>query len=81
MACCGQQRALASGNGRDVETKRSSRPISRAVLYEYSGATRMTVTGAASGLRYRFEQPGAKVQVDSRDVHSMAGLPNLRRLR
>jgi hypothetical protein len=40
----------------------------------------MTVTGPASGVKYRFEQPGAKAQIDSRDVYSMAGLPNLRRL-
>ena len=40
----------------------------------------MTVLGPVSGLKYRFGQPGAKVQIDSRDVFSMAGLPNLRRL-
>jgi hypothetical protein len=80
MACCGQRRALASVNGGVVETKRSGRPISHAALYEYTGTTSMTVGGPVSGLRYRFGHPGAKVQVDSRDVYSMAGLPNLRRL-
>jgi hypothetical protein len=81
MACCGQMRGLASASGRAVETNQRPRPTRRSVLYEYTGTTGMTVTGPVSGLKYRFEQPGHKVQVDSRDVSSMAGLPNLRLLR
>jgi hypothetical protein len=80
MACCGQRRALASTNGKAVGANRSP-PIPRGVLYEYTGTSRMTVTGSVSGLKYLFGQPGARVQVDPRDVFSMAGLPNLRRLR
>jgi hypothetical protein len=49
-------------------------------LYEYVGATGMTVTGPLSGAQYRFAHPGAKVQIDPRDASSMAGLPNLRRI-
>jgi hypothetical protein len=81
MACCGQRRALASASGRMVEVKPPSRAPSRVALYEYTGNTGMTVTGAVSGMKYRFEQPGSKVQIDSRDVSSLAGLPNLRRSR
>ena len=80
MACCGQKRALVATNGRAAEAKRSPRAISRVALYEYTGTTRMTVTGPVSGSKYRFEQPGATAQVDSRDIYSMAGLPHLRRL-
>jgi hypothetical protein len=84
MACCGQKRALAAANGRAVEAQRSEaqrpRPASRVALYQYTGTTGMTVLGRVSGLKYRFGQPGATVQVDPRDVASMAGLPNLRRL-
>jgi hypothetical protein len=40
----------------------------------------MTVIGSISGTRYRFDQPGAKVQIDRRDLSSLAGLPNLSRL-
>jgi hypothetical protein len=80
MVCCGQRRALASGNGRTVEANRPPRPVARVALYEYTGTTGMTVMGPLSGRRYRFAQPGAKVQVDSRDVSSLAGLPNLRRV-
>ena len=80
MACCGQRRAVAAGSGQAVEAGRPRRQISRAALYEYTGATGMTVSGAVSGMRYRFAAPGSKVQIDSRDVSSLAGLPNLRRL-
>lgn len=80
MACCGQMRSLASANGGAVKANRPPQQGSRAALYEYTGTAGMTVTGPVSGLKYRFGQPGAKVQVDSRDVSSMAGLPNLRRL-
>ena len=78
MACCGQRRAMAAGSGRAIEPTRP-RPVSRAVLYEYTGSTGMTVSGPVSGLKYRFAGPGSKLQIDSRDVASLAGLPNLRR--
>ena len=81
MACCGQKRALAVAGGRAVEKKPAGRPVSRMVLFEYTGAAGMTVTGVASGGKYRFDQPGAQVQIDPRDVFSLAGLPNLRRIR
>jgi hypothetical protein len=80
MACCGQRRGLASVTGKAVEAHRPPRSVSRVVLYEYTGITRMTVQGTVSGLSYRFEQPGAKLQIDARDASSMAGIPNLRRL-
>jgi hypothetical protein len=53
---------------------------SRSVLYEYIGATGMTVTGPTSGQRYRFGAPGSRLQIDPRDASSFAGLPNLRRV-
>jgi hypothetical protein len=81
MACCGQRRAMAAGSGKVTQANRPPRPVSHSALYEYTGATGMTVTGSGSGLRYRFNQPGSKVQIDTRDIASMAGLPNLRRVR
>ncbi|MGA7239782.1 MAG: hypothetical protein WBY44_29145 [Bryobacteraceae bacterium] len=71
---------MAAGSGRAIQANRLPRPVSHGALYEYTGATGMTVTGSASGMKYRFGQPGSKVQIDSRDVSSMAGLPNLRRV-
>jgi hypothetical protein len=81
MACCGQRRALALTNGRLAEANHRPRPVPPSALYEYTGATGMTVVGPISGRTYRFAQPGARVQVDARDIPSMTGLPNLRLLR
>ncbi len=38
----------------------------------------MTVIGPISGIRYRFEGPGARLEVDPRDRRSLAAVPNLR---
>jgi len=78
--CCGQGRGRVATSGRVAVAMRGPRPISSAALYEYTGATGMTVMGPISGARYRFDRPGAKVQIDGRDVSSLAGLPNLRRV-
>ena len=80
MPCCGQIRAQASAIGKMAEAGRAPRPVSRGALYEYTGATGMTVIGPVSGTKYRFAETSAKVQIDPRDVSSMTGLPNLRRL-
>jgi hypothetical protein len=48
------------------------------VCFEYVGQTRMTVIGGATGRRYRFDRPGARVTVDPRDRPSLAAVPNLR---
>jgi hypothetical protein len=80
MACCGQRRAQVAGTGRGVGSARVIQRPSKIALYEYTGATGMTVTGPVSGAKYRFAQPGAKVQIDPRDLSSMTGLPNLRRI-
>ena len=47
--------------------------------FEYTGRTALTAIGVATGLRYRFASPGARVAVDSRDAPSMMAVPNLRR--
>jgi hypothetical protein len=35
--------------------------------FEHIGKTGLTVTGAVTGRRYRFDQPGSRVTVDPRD--------------
>ncbi|BDI05255.1 hypothetical protein [Sphaerotilus microaerophilus] len=47
-------------------------------LFEYIGATGLTVIGPASGRRYRFERPGAQVGIDARDRGALERLPQLR---
>jgi len=80
MPCCGQGRAAAATSGALAKPPERPWPSQSLVLYEYTGATGMTVRGPRSGVTYRFGHPGAKVAIDPRDVASMAGLPNLRRV-
>ncbi len=80
MTCCGQGRSKAAMNGKLTGPARRPAPVSSAILYQYTGTTGMTVIGPISGIRYRFDQPGAKVQIDRRDLSSLTGLPNLSRL-
>ena len=49
-------------------------------VFEYVGATGLTVFGTVSGARYRFARPGARVTVHGRDADAMATLPNLKRV-
>ena len=42
--------------------------------FEYVGKTAMAVTCSESGRRYHFASPGARVEVDSRDVDSLASV-------
>jgi hypothetical protein len=47
-------------------------------LFEYVGATALTVIGPASGLRYRFDRPGARLAIDPRDRIALEAVPLLR---
>jgi len=53
-------------------------PAKPRALFEYVGATALTVVGPATGLRYRFERTGARLQVDPRDRAALEALPQLR---
>lgn len=48
------------------------------VIFEYVGDTGMTVVGPVTGKRYRFDRPGARVEVDLRDRRPLTGVPRLR---
>ena len=47
-------------------------------VFEYVGATALTVIGPASGLRYRFERTGARLAVDPRDRGALDHVAQLR---
>jgi hypothetical protein len=54
-------------------------PIPRGYAYfEYAGRSGITVIGAVTGRRYRFERPGARVAVDPADRPSVARVPRLK---
>lgn len=88
MSCCGQKReqfqiqqhAPDSPQGRPL-----GRPFPRAapplkVVFEYSGQPPIVVVGPVSGIRYRFDGSGARVEVDPRDRRSLAVTPRLRQV-
>jgi len=49
-----------------------------AFVFEYFGATGMTVIGPVTGRSYRFDRPGAKLAVDPRDAPGLGAVPNVR---
>jgi hypothetical protein len=57
--------------------KPGNSPSPAAASFVYGGKTGMTVVGPVSGRIYRFERPGAQVNVDSRDRFLLASIPQL----
>ena len=92
MACCGQKRSQITTQAMQAtQVRRHTSPVRQpsvrpqvvarqAVSFQYVGASVLTTTGAISGRFYRFGQPGAVLEVDSRDASSLATIPNLRKL-
>ncbi len=72
--CCGK-----AGASRNVPRERAGRETS--VELTYVGGTALTVVGPASGVRYRFDRPGARVRVDARDVAPLLAIGRLARAR
>ena len=84
MSCCGgKRRFLEMQNPVNPVREPSPRMAETepAVLFEYVGNTGLTATGPFTGRLYRFDGTGAQVEVDARDVPSLMGVPNLRKVR
>jgi hypothetical protein len=88
MSCCGQRRAQLSGSAptrpggtapRTDDAAPGQRPVLR-LVYEYMGPSALTVSSPHTGRRYRFDRPGARIEVDPRDRPLVAQLPQLRRV-
>lgn len=86
MGCCGKKReqflaGVRTGppsNTRPSVVQHLQPATHDRVFFEYLGNTGMTVVGPATGKRYRFDRPGARLEVDLRDRRSLATVPNLR---
>lgn len=50
-------------------------------VFEYAGATALTLVSPVTRKSYRFEHPGAQVAVDVRDRSWVAFVPNLKPVR
>ena len=86
MACCGGARKQVYANNAITDAKDESgaggiRAVPQTVVsFEYVGERGLTVAGPITRRRYRFESPGARVEVDARDAPSFVAVPNLRRV-
>lgn len=82
MGCCGGKRQQYQTYAGTV--RRSARPAPDAaaprVFFEYVGGTAIAVIGPVSGLRYVFDGPGARAEVDPRDRRALAGVAGLREI-
>jgi hypothetical protein len=89
MSCCGSKRqqqfplpprpAATNSGISSVPTGVPGRVQQTVMFFTYEGETALTVTGRATGRRYRFPHAGARVAVDMRDVPGMRGVAVLRR--
>ena len=87
--CCGKSKTTfgwgiaSQPQGRPIATRPALKaPIApmqpSGSTMKYIGRTALTVVGPATGVRYRFEGPGALVPVDARDRASLLQVPGLR---
>lgn len=81
MSCCGNKRQglyhtqpLAQPKSAPMETH-----LQR-VVFEYLGSSVFSVLSPITGRRYRFEGPGARIEVAARDRPYLAGLAQLRQV-
>jgi len=74
MSCCGKGRSQLKATASPA----AGRPTT--LVFEYFGTTRMSVIGPATRISYRFDRPGARVLVDSRDRASLSTIPSLRQV-
>jgi hypothetical protein len=90
MGCCGHKRsqfyagaprrpAVAQVAQAAPAPNRASPPPD--AVFEYVGATGLSVIGPVTRRLYRFEARGAQVVVDPRDALAIARVPNVRQVR
>jgi len=89
--CCGSPRqGISTGSQRPIGAvavnPQRSKPVRVQAappakpVFEYVGATALTVVSPVTRKTYRFERPGARVDVDPRDRSWIAFVPNLARV-
>ena len=82
-SCCGRGRPMVQPHlparppAALPEPTVTQRPT---VGFVYTGASQLVAEGPFTRRRYRFDEPGAEVQVDVRDAASFAAIPSLRRV-
>ncbi len=80
MRCCGRSRVPIETRPLRQDAPPAEPQIRHAMVpFVYSGTTRLVAEGPVTRRRYRFEHPGAVVEVDGRDAPSFAAIPTRRR--
>ena len=77
MSCCGKTRMQA---GRNDSSAEGAPAPAKTVLFEYVGRTALTIIGPVTRTSYRFDSPGSRAQVDSRDRNSLNLVPVLKQV-
>jgi len=77
--CCGRKGTGALTSALSA-AKLPPPNIQSGPAFEYVGRTGLTVVGRLTGMRYRFDGRGTRVQVHPRDAQGLEGIPVLRRL-
>lgn len=80
MSCCGNRHT-----GQQARTIPSTGTVSNASggapsdpVFEYLGASALTLTGPITGRTYRFEHRGARMPINRHDAPSLLYIPNLK---
>ncbi len=90
MSCCGQRRMAAMGSLAHRPTGMASttpgvspvaRPMARPLRLIYECVSATVLTSQRTGRRYRFDRPGARLEVDTRDQAMADARLELRRVR
>jgi hypothetical protein len=81
--CCGRNRTqlmTAMQKTRPV-TAVAGQKLPSSASFVYTGNTALTVTGPISGFEYKFDRPGARVEVDWRDRILLASIRQLQQVK
>lgn len=78
--CCGRTTHAAVPLARNANPNVSAPNVrSSPVRFEYTGKTALTVVSPLTAKKYRFQAPGAILEVDPRDRSWIAFVPHLKR--
>ena len=76
--CCGKNKSRLPSAPFEATPHRARTANGLTSTFEYIGRTGLTVAGPMSGTRYRFDRPGARLEVDLRDREWLMRVPVLR---
>jgi hypothetical protein len=78
--CCGQNRQKQRAATSSPVRPPGPPPAPTRVSFINQGTKPVTVRGPVTGVEYRFDRPGARVEVDARDRILLASLRQLRQI-